>query len=361
MVLLCHARFLSLIEMKQSNENKPYALLINDIHVGKDNIPEFKENWDDALDVCEEYEIPRIIVGGDLFKSRSAQTLSVLMAARAAILKATEKGLEVILANGNHDKVDQESYLGYCHIFSDYENVTAVNSFLVEDMSKDWRFIVMSYFPENTTFEQEFLHACDYVIDHKHTVLYLHEGINGAISPSSDKELSASLFRDFGKVLVGHYHDRCHIKGTNIYYIGASRQHNYGENEEKGYTVLYTDGSTEFVKNEVNQRYHTLEVNVSQLDQTELSISQLVAQGYKVKLKVNAASDTAKQINKQQLIDMGISKIEVVTETAITESHSQDFDVKYDKAGIKKEYTEFCHQKEIAEVETGLSYLDKIQ
>ena len=155
MVLLCHARFLSLSEMKQSNEKKPFALLINDIHVGKDNIPDFKENWDDALDVCEEYEIPKIIVGGDLFQSRSAQTLSVLMAARAAMRKATDMGLEVILANGNHDKVDQESYEGYCHIFSEYNNVTVVDSYLITDMSKEWRFVVMSYFPENTTFEQE--------------------------------------------------------------------------------------------------------------------------------------------------------------------------------------------------------------
>lgn len=44
------------------------------------------------------------------------------------------------------------------------------------------------------------------------------------------------------------------IKGTVIEYIGSSRQHNFGEDEDKGYTLLYSDGSYEFIKNHVNIR-----------------------------------------------------------------------------------------------------------
>lgn len=347
--------------MKNSIEKEPFALLVNDIHVGKDNIPEFVENWNEALDVCEKHNIPRIIVGGDLFQSRSSQTLDVLMAARQAILNATDIDVEVYLANGNHDKVDQESYFGYCHIFSEYPKVTVAHPFISERISKEWRLIVMSYFPENTTFEEEFEDACATIVDHKHTILYLHEGISGAIATASDKELSTSMLADFGKVLVGHYHDRCKIKGTNVEYIGASRQHNFGEDEEKGYTILYTDGSTEFIKNEVNERFETIEVTSEQLDNVELTISEAVSNGYRVKLRVSATSDKAKNIDKQKLVDMGISKLEVVSDTVMTESHSQDFDTKYDKNGIKKEYTEFCQQKEITDIDTGIRYLDKIQ
>ena len=61
-----------------SKERIPCALLINDIHVSKDNIPEFQKNWDEALAICNEQEIPEIIVGGDLWQSRSAQTLERL-------------------------------------------------------------------------------------------------------------------------------------------------------------------------------------------------------------------------------------------------------------------------------------------
>ena len=55
-----------------------------------------------------------------------------------------------------------------------------------------------------------------------HNILYIHEGINGALSTPNEKELPTNIFSDFDTVLVGHYHNRCIIKGTNIEYIGSS-------------------------------------------------------------------------------------------------------------------------------------------
>ena len=101
----------------------PCALLINDIHASKDNIAEFHANWDEAVEICQKRDIPEIIVGGDLWLSRSSQTLSTLLAVRQAIIKATNAGIDVTLAEGNHDKVDQESLLGYSHIFYQFNSV----------------------------------------------------------------------------------------------------------------------------------------------------------------------------------------------------------------------------------------------
>ena len=58
----------------------PCALLINDIHASKDNIAEFRKNWDEALELCKQNKVQYLIVGGDMWLSRSAQTLDVLMA-----------------------------------------------------------------------------------------------------------------------------------------------------------------------------------------------------------------------------------------------------------------------------------------
>ena len=41
----------------------PSALLLNDIHVSKDNIPEFQKNWDEALYICDQYGIEDMIIG----------------------------------------------------------------------------------------------------------------------------------------------------------------------------------------------------------------------------------------------------------------------------------------------------------
>lgn len=63
-------------------ENKPCLLLLNDIHISKDNIPAFQANWQEAMGICRERDIREVVVGGDLFFSRAAQTLDVLLAVR---------------------------------------------------------------------------------------------------------------------------------------------------------------------------------------------------------------------------------------------------------------------------------------
>lgn len=60
---------------------------MNDIHVSKDNIPAFQANWQEAVEICRKWGISEIAVGGDLFFSRAAQTLDVLLAVHDALWK----------------------------------------------------------------------------------------------------------------------------------------------------------------------------------------------------------------------------------------------------------------------------------
>lgn len=342
----------------------PTVLLLNDIHVSKDNIPEFQKNWGEALQICKDNGISDMIIGGDLWQSRSAQTLDVLMAVRQAIIKATAQGLTLTIAEGNHCKVNQESLLGYSHLFSEYPNVYVVDEYTAIDISDDVVLYVMSYFPENGSFVKhlENLIVTDYE-PNKRNILYIHEGINGALTTPNEKELPTKLFKPFDAVLVGHYHNRCTIKGTKIEYIGASRQHNFGEDEEKGYTILFDDGSYEFVKNKVNVRYKVIDVDVKQVNSrlTE-QLDDLKATGmYKIKTRISCAANEVSSIDKQKLLDAGATKVEIVTEaTEVTEVASHALDKKFDKAGIKQEYSSFCDEKGIQNVEMGLRYLDKI-
>lgn len=58
------------------------ALLINDIHVSKDNISDFNQNWDEMLAICKREDIADIVIGGDMFTSRASQTLATLLAVK---------------------------------------------------------------------------------------------------------------------------------------------------------------------------------------------------------------------------------------------------------------------------------------
>lgn len=342
----------------------PIALLLNDIHVSKDNIPEFQKNWDEALAICDHYRISDIVIGGDLWQSRSVQTLSTLMAVRQAIIKATKAGITLTIAEGNHCKVDQESILGYSHLFSEYPNVYVVDDYTVIDIGKNVSLYIMSYFPENGSFTERLKDIVENDFDsEQYNILYIHEGINGALSTPNEKELPTSIFKDFDKVLVGHYHDRCVITNTNIEYIGSSRQHNFGEDEEKGYTILFSDGSYEFVKNQVNTRYKVMELNGSQPSSVIVDKLQKAKADelYKIKVRITCDSTSVGTIDKRKLLEAGATKVEIVAEeSSVTSTASHALDKKFDKSGIKQEYTTFCADKGISNIEMGLAYLDKI-
>ena len=116
----------------------PCLLLLNDIHVSKDNIPAFKANWQEALDICRKMDVKEIAVGGDLFFARAAQTLDVLLAVHDALLTAAEHGIHITLAEGNHDKVNQEAERGYCHVFDQHPNVLVCDEFVSLPVGKDF-------------------------------------------------------------------------------------------------------------------------------------------------------------------------------------------------------------------------------
>lgn len=358
--------FLPFYMLVMVQENYPCLLLINDLYVGKENIPEFVANWNEALCICEERGISEIAVRGDLFLSRASRTLNILLAVHDVLLETSKKGIRVTIANGNHDKVCLESERGYCHVFDQHRNVVVVNDYASLPVG-DGRYALLHlipYFPEDGSFPEKLEGVKSKGVDRtKPNFLYLHEGINGALSQPSEKELPANLFEGFDKVFVAHYHNRCSIQGTNIEYIGSSRQHNFGEDAMKGYTVLYNDGCSDFIQNKANLQYKVIDVNVEDVNihLTDL-LDKMKANGhYRTKVRIHATATQASSIPKEKLMNAGASKVEVVTEEAAADVSASSLFEKFDSRKIRETYEEFCREKEITDVELGLSYLSKIE
>lgn len=349
----------------------PIALLINDIHVAKDNIAEFNANWDEMLSLCEKYEIEDVVVGGDMFTASASQRLPVLLAVKHAIQKATAKNLYLTIANGNHDFVDEEAIEGYNHLFQGYKDVEVVDVYKVLEWDGcAFPLVVMSYFPENGSFTKRLTELKDdlvnqYKFNLENVILYIHEGIKGALgSLDIPKEVPAEIFNDFHSVMVAHYHNRVKLDGTDIMYVGSSRQNNFGEDEEKGYTILYDDGTTEFVKNGVNTRYASIDVAIKDIDEAFMKkladYHDCSPVPYKVRVRIKCTDSQAKAYDKKILLDAGANKVEFKTDkTEIIVTKSTSIDDKYDKNGIKKEYQTFCSEKNI-DSKLGMKYLDKI-
>ena len=345
----------------------PCLLLLNDIHISKDNIPAFKANWQEAIDICRKMDVKEIAIGGDLFFSRAAQTLDVLLAVHDALLTAAEHGIHVTIAEGNHDKVNQENERGYCHVFDQHSNVLVCDEYVSLPLGDDCRFVLhmMGYFPEDGSFCTRLDRLKEEALDPKRlNFLYIHEGINGALAQPNDKELPAKIFEDFDKVFVGHYHNRTIIDNTRIEYIGSSRQHNFGEDEEKGYTVIYTDGSHEFIKNKVNTRYRVIDVSAERAGLNLMDeLREIDADGrYKVKVRVHASQAAMKSVDKAALLDAGATKVELIADDEeMLEVAASSLFEKFDSHRIRETYEEFCREKQIDDVAIGLEYLSKIE
>lgn len=345
----------------------PCLLLLNDIHISKDNIPAFKANWQEAIDICRKMDVKEIAIGGDLFFSRAAQTLDVLLAVHDALLTAAEHGIHVTIAEGNHDKVNQENERGYCHVFDQHSNVLVCDEYVSLPLGDDCRFVLhmMGYFPEDGSFCTRLDRLKEEALDPKRlNFLYIHEGINGALAQPNDKELPAKIFEDFDKVFVGHYHNRTIIDKTRIEYIGSSRQHNFGEDEEKGYTVIYTDGSHEFIKNQANTRYRVIDVVAERAGLHLMDeLREIDADGrYKVKVRVHAPQAAMKSVDKAALLDAGATKVEFIADDEeMLEVAATSLFEKFDSHRIRETYEEFCREKQIDDVAIGLEYLSKIE
>ena len=345
----------------------PCLLLLNDIHISKDNIPAFKANWQEAIDICRKMDVKEIAIGGDLFFSRAAQTLDVLLAVHDALLTAAEHGIHVTIAEGNHDKVNQENERGYCHVFDQHSNVLVCDEYVSLPLGDDCRFglHIMGYFPEDGSFCTRLDRLKEEALDPKRlNFLYIHEGINGALAQPNDKELPAKIFEEFDKVFVGHYHNRTIIDKTRIEYIGSSRQHNFGEDEEKGYTVIYTDGSHEFIKNQANTRYRVIDVAAERAGLHLMDeLREIDADGrYKVKVRVHAPQVAMKSVDKAALLDAGATKVELIADDEeMLEVAASSLFEKFDSHRIRETYEEFCREKQIDDVAIGLEYLSKIE
>ena len=345
----------------------PCLLLLNDIHISKDNIPAFKANWQEAIDICRKMDVKEIAIGGDLFFSRAAQTLDVLLAVHDALLTAAEHGLHVTIAEGNHDQVNQENERGYCHVFDQHSNVLVCDEYVSLPLGDDCRFVLhmMGYFPEDGSFCTRLDRLKEEALDPKRlNFLYIHEGINGALAQPNDKELPAKIFEEFDKVFVGHYHNRTIIDKTRIEYIGSSRQHNFGEDEEKGYTVIYTDGSHEFIKNQANTRYRVIDVAAERAGLHLMDeLREIDADGrYKVKVRVHAPQAAMKSVDKAALLDAGATKVELIADDEeMLEVAASSLFEKFDSHRIRETYEEFCREKQIDDVAIGLEYLSKIE
>ncbi len=292
----------------QTNK-EPIALLMTDTHLKEDNIDAVISVFEQAIKYAKKNGFDRIYGLGDNFHSRKTQSEKILHAFSRILDMFEENHMKYKTIVGNHDKTDQSNSDSFLTPFKHHPSLELIsdvdnNCFL----SKEIWFYLLSYFPDEIYLEK--LNSFEFHKGYRNpyrNVLLTHTDINGFRmngSKVSENHFSPELFSKFDKVLVGHYHDNS--ESGNITYIGASLQHNYGETEQKGFTVLYDDLSTE-----IHQlgfpRYKTTILNVSDLNTFKRSETY-----HNEKIIIKGTAEELSKLNKSELQKLGVDlKLEI--------------------------------------------------
>lgn len=198
--------------------------------------------------------------------------------------------------------------------------------------------------------------------DFKH-ILCSHIAVNGSVNNDGSKQESTikpSLFKEFHKVFLGHFHNR-HKIGANIYHLPSIQQNNFGEDEEKGFTVLYDDGSHELIKSKFKP-FIKVKIDVNKTSKEELNEVikeyEKQSQNASVRFILEGSGEKLKSISKEKFLQAGI---DVKTKNCEIDT-IEDFDTveitQYTDENIIDEFDEFCELKDL-DFETGIKYLKK--
>ena len=345
---------------------KPITLCLTDTHASDNNLNLQESIWAQAVELCKKLKIKRIRHLGDFVHTRKSQSLAVLKHLLWIRSYLKDEGIDFLGITGNHDRTNLESSFSYPTLLGD-KGFDIVDIFKVEIIG-NIRISHLSYFPEEGSYKEKLLSliaTLEKDSDKYFDILHTHIGISGGLSHKNatiNKEIPIQCFEFFDRVNSGHYHNANELEndfGTSINYIGSSHATNYGEDNNKGFTIIYDDGSIEFINSEF-PKFETIDVDVSEISGKWLSNTKkhIASSGNNVRLIVSGDESDLKKLKKQKFSDIGIKKVIRKNDNVSIESVDDTVAfVSLDKKAALKEYRKFCINQEI-DPSFGLGYLE---
>ena len=348
-----HPSFHSLKGMK-----KPIAIVSTDWHLNEKNAVQLLDIADEEVALAKKLGVNQIVWLGDMFDSRTSQRQDLLNCLDAIIDTHTSEGLKIHCIPGNHDKTNYKadaSFLTpyrYHPGFQLYEQETGV-------MLKN----VAAYF---VPFYQQDVWVKHFknirgIAQGDASILFSHTAIEGSINNDGsvvESSIKASMFKDFDRVFLGHYHN-AQQPARNVFHLPSVAQNNFGEDEEKGYTILYDDLSFETVKSDFKPyRSITLDAGTVTRDDIKSVVKDAKSENFYMRVVLTGTQEQVKGVDRKTLQAAGVSVKVKYDDVEVTETQEQAVVKELSGTDIKDKFVKFCEANSY-DVEEGLSLLNE--
>jgi len=344
-------------------QKKALAVSSTDWHLKEENIDQIKDLVRQQCALSHSLNVKVNFILGDIFHQRTGLQEAVLTAFSEILAIFHEAKIQVIAIPGNHDKQDYSSFDSFLESFKFHPGFLYVSRHGGLPMSEDGVYFHFLPFLKPTLWLQSLQDALEYIrptMDGtmKH-VLLSHTAVNGSVNNDGSKvdcNISVGDFKDFDLVLLGHYHNAQQV-GKNVFHIPSIQQNNFGENTDKGFTVIYDDCSFELVKSKFKE-YVKYSIDFDNLTKADLEslVKEHANANQFVRFEFTGASEKVKSINKEELSALGIDVKIKVKEIEDTIQYADAEIKEYTKTSIVTEFADFCEEKG-KNFEEGLPYL----
>lgn len=342
----------------------PLAILSTDWHLKEQNIEQIKALAKQKCDLALKLGVKNLFILGDVFDSRPGQKASVLKAFSDILIQFAEHELKVFAIPGNHDKQSYFSDESYLDVYSKHKNFVVIHKMGgVPFKDHGINFYMLPYY-KPVEWINKLIELEEYVFTPEKPegkcVLLSHQAINGSVNNDGTKvvnDISVNDFSNWDLVLLGHYHDR-QQPGHNIHHIPSIQQNNFGEDEDKGFTVFYSDLSFELVKSDFVP-YQTVDIDLDTVTIKKLDelVGKIDSECKNVRLNFIASSKTAKSLSREKYSALGFD-VRITLREVEDDIVYADKEVKeYDAQSIKDEFKQFCEERQY-DFETGVSFLN---
>jgi DNA repair protein SbcD/Mre11 len=342
-------------------EVKPIGILSSDWHIDKSNHSEVREIIYQKIELVKEMGLSKMYVLGDIFESRVAQPLTNLQFFKSILDKCEESGIAIIAIPGNHDKINYESKLSYLDIFSQHPALTVVDEYkcIVED---NINIHLIPYFKEDTVYSNYLKNIV--LSTNQKNILLTHIGLDGVSNNDGvyiKGHIKKEVFSKLDSVFIGHYHNRSQY-GDNIHYIGSIKPNNFGEDNDKGFTILFSDCSFEYIQAGFKE-YKTIEIDIDTLTKKEVDLltDKYKDKESKVRVVLKGSETKLKAVDVSKFIESGITvkRVNKDLERGVVQSIKGEF-ITFNKEEIVKEFNQYCEDRKIQSKDYGYGKLLQI-